>query len=129
MIIVYPLPACATICSYAYMFILHAFKYIMPISFRKKIQFIPHLSVCCNLPLLPRMAHIHDVILRMPHGYETEVGERGLKLSGAVCKRYSITFNTAQWLASYLSFASPFFSLLYFITKHLLQVGRNNGWP
>ena len=36
MIIVYPLPACATICSYAYMFILHAFKYIVHISFRKK---------------------------------------------------------------------------------------------
>lgn len=29
-----------------------------------------------------RLAGIHDAVLRMPHGYETQVGERGLKLSG-----------------------------------------------
>ena len=28
------------------------------------------------------MAGIHDAVLRMPHGYDTQVGERGLKLSG-----------------------------------------------
>ena len=29
-----------------------------------------------------RMADIHQAILSMPHKYDTQVGERGLKLSG-----------------------------------------------
>jgi ATP-binding cassette subfamily B protein len=37
-----------------------------------------------------RAAHIHEFILRMPDGYETEVGERGLKLSGGEKQRVAI---------------------------------------
>jgi ATP-binding cassette subfamily B protein len=37
-----------------------------------------------------RAAHIHDFIVRMPDGYGTEVGERGLKLSGGEKQRVAI---------------------------------------
>lgn len=37
-----------------------------------------------------RAAHIHDFIVAMPDGYQTEVGERGLKLSGGEKQRVAI---------------------------------------
>ena len=37
-----------------------------------------------------RAAHIHDFIVSMPDGYDTEVGERGLKLSGGEKQRVAI---------------------------------------
>ncbi|WP_367351823.1 ABCB family ABC transporter ATP-binding protein/permease [Achromobacter animicus] len=37
-----------------------------------------------------RLAHIHDLILTMPDGYGTMVGERGLKLSGGEKQRVAI---------------------------------------
>jgi ABC-type transport system involved in Fe-S cluster assembly fused permease/ATPase subunit len=37
-----------------------------------------------------KLAHIHDFILAMPDGYETVVGERGLKLSGGEKQRVAI---------------------------------------
>ena len=37
-----------------------------------------------------RRAHIHDAIVRMPLGYDTKVGERGLKLSGGEKQRVAI---------------------------------------
>jgi len=37
-----------------------------------------------------RAAHIHDFIVSLPEGYETRVGERGLKLSGGEKQRVAI---------------------------------------
>ena len=37
-----------------------------------------------------RMAHVHDFIIAMPDGYQTLVGERGLKLSGGEKQRVAI---------------------------------------
>ncbi|KAG9341711.1 hypothetical protein JZ751_018775 [Albula glossodonta] len=37
-----------------------------------------------------RLAGIHNAILRMPHAYDTQVGERGLKLSGGEKQRVAI---------------------------------------
>lgn len=37
-----------------------------------------------------KMAEIHEAVLRMPKGYKTQVGERGLKLSGGEKQRIAI---------------------------------------
>ncbi len=37
-----------------------------------------------------RMAHIHDFVRSLPEGYQTKVGERGLKLSGGEKQRVAI---------------------------------------
>ena len=37
-----------------------------------------------------RLAQVHDFVLRLPEGYDTKVGERGLKLSGGEKQRVAI---------------------------------------
>jgi ABC-type transport system involved in Fe-S cluster assembly fused permease/ATPase subunit len=50
----------------------------------------PFAGVRAEVEAASRAAHIHDFIVRMPDGYETEVGERGLKLSGGEKQRVAI---------------------------------------
>ena len=43
-----------------------------------------------DIERVARAAQIHDFIVRQPHGYQTQVGERGLKLSGGEKQRVAI---------------------------------------
>jgi len=43
-----------------------------------------------EIELAAKRAEIHDDIMKMPHGYDTVVGERGIKLSGGQKQRVSI---------------------------------------
>jgi len=37
-----------------------------------------------------RIAQLHDFVAALPDGYETEIGDRGLRLSGGQCQRLAI---------------------------------------
>lgn len=49
-----------------------------------------------------RMADLHDQILLWPNGYDTQVGERGLKLSGGEKQRV-VSFQTLKLLSTFLN--------------------------
>jgi ATP-binding cassette subfamily B protein len=47
-------------------------------------------STRAQIEAAARAAHIHDFVMRLPDGYDTIVGERGLKLSGGEKQRVAI---------------------------------------
>jgi ATP-binding cassette subfamily B protein len=54
------------------------------------IAFGKHGSTQQEIEEAARVAHLHDFIMSLPHGYQTQVGERGVKLSGGEKQRVSI---------------------------------------
>jgi len=54
------------------------------VSYGKPDASLEDIKQCC------RLAGIHDFITSLPEGYDTQVGERGLRLSGGECQRLSI---------------------------------------
>jgi len=86
----------------------HDISQVTQESLRKSISVVPqdtvlfnetiYYNICYGKPGAPseavydaaRTARIHDFITRLPDGYETRVGERGLKLSGGEKQRVAI---------------------------------------
>jgi ATP-binding cassette subfamily B protein len=54
------------------------------------IAFGRHGSTREEIALAAKVAHIHDFILSLPNGYDTQVGERGIRLSGGEKQRIAI---------------------------------------
>ncbi|HKS57300.1 MAG TPA: ATP-binding cassette domain-containing protein [Steroidobacteraceae bacterium] len=54
------------------------------------IAFGKHGSSQQEIESAARVAHLHDFIMSLPEGYQTQVGERGVKLSGGEKQRVSI---------------------------------------
>jgi ATP-binding cassette, subfamily B, multidrug efflux pump len=59
-------------------------------SVRENIQFGKPDAVQEEIESAAKAAQAHDFIMKMPHGYETEVGERGITLSGGQKQRLAI---------------------------------------
>jgi len=56
----------------------------------RNIEFGKYGSSSAEIEAAARLAHLHDFISSLPDGYETRVGERGVKLSGGEKQRISI---------------------------------------
>lgn len=59
-------------------------------SLRYNLVYARHDASQHDIERAAKMAHIHDFISSLPHGYDTIVGERGLKLSGGEKQRVAI---------------------------------------
>lgn len=59
-------------------------------SLRNNIAFARPGATHEDIESAARIAHLHDFILGLPEGYETAVGERGVKLSGGERQRVAI---------------------------------------
>ena len=86
----------------------HDIRYVQQASLRAAIGVVPQDTVLFNdtiryniaygrpgasqddIERAARLAQVHDFVVRLPDGYDTKVGERGLKLSGGEKQRVAI---------------------------------------
>jgi ATP-binding cassette subfamily B protein/subfamily B ATP-binding cassette protein MsbA len=59
-------------------------------SVRDNIAYGRHDATDAEIEDAARRANAHEFIVRLPEGYETFIGERGVKLSGGQCQRLAI---------------------------------------
>ena len=64
--------------------------YLFHDTIRANLRYARPAATDAELEEACRTAHIHDVISRLPAGYDTVVGERGVKLSGGQRQRLAI---------------------------------------
>jgi len=64
--------------------------YLFHASVRENLLYARPQATDAELEAAARAAHIHDVIAAMPKGYDTQVGERGYRLSGGEKQRLAL---------------------------------------
>ncbi len=64
--------------------------FLFNISIAENIRYGRPMATEDEIEAAARAANIHDFILTLPKGYQTEVGERGVKLSGGQLQRITI---------------------------------------
>lgn len=70
--------------------IVHQDIYLFPDTFRNNIAYAKPDAPYDEVVRAARLARIHDFITRLPEGYDTKIGERGVTLSGGQRQRIAI---------------------------------------
>lgn len=78
-----------------------------------------HVCLCLQVHEAAQVSHIHDHLMRFPHGYSTRVGERGLRLSGGEKQR--VAFARAVLKAPAIMVLDEATSSLDSLTERMIQ--------
>ena len=94
--------------------------YIFAGSIRENIAYGKKNATQQEIEEAARNANIHDFIMGLEDGYDTYVGERGVKLSGGQKQRVAVASAVAS-MREYIVFDEPTSGLDYF---HMMQVAE-----